>query len=505
MSLPPRMTDEDSIRRKPLAQPPTARELAGVLFGRQRVFVGVAGLVLVAAILYLLTGARYEAEMKVLVRPGRADAPVSAQENAPLDLTRLEITEEELNSEVELLQDESVLRRVVQENSLGTHDWMRFLRPGEGNAERVERAARRLAKKLKVEPVKKANLITVKYSSEDPRTAARVLQALADAYVEKHSTVHRPEGELHFFEKQTGESRRQLDEAEHSLLAFMSERGVVAAGQERDLVLQKLSTADASFREARIELAETRERVRELRSQLNSLPERSTTQIRSADNPEVLASLKSTLMGLQVKQVELLTKFEATHPLVKEVERQIAETQAAIVKENSTPVRDETTDKNSQYEWAKSELEHAQVQLKGLEARAAATASAESAYRTMARQLGEDAIAQEDLASTERVAEENYLLYVKKREAARMADALDERGIVNVAIAEQPVAPALPRWSAWTVLAVGLAAAGAAGTGAAFAADYVDPGFRTPDDVLAYLDAPVLASLPRPDSRKLSA
>ena len=101
------------------------------------------------------------------------------------------------------------------------------------------------------------------------------------------------------------------------------------------------------------------------------------------------------------------------------------------------------------------------------------------------------------MLSTEKAAEENYLLYVKKQEEARMDDALDERGIVNVAIAEHPVAPALPVWSAWTVLAMGLAAAGAAGTGAAFAADYVDPAFRTPDDVLAYLNAPVLASLPR--------
>jgi capsular polysaccharide biosynthesis protein len=67
------------------------------------------------------------------------------------------------------------------------------------------------------------------------------------------------------------------------------------------------------------------------------------------------------------------------------------------------------------------------------------------------------------------------------------------------------VVPALPVWSAFTVLAIGLAAAGAAGTGAAFAADYVDPAFRTPDDVLAYLNSPVLASLPRRARGRLSA
>lgn len=78
-----------------------------------------------------------------------------------------------------------------------------------------------------------------------------------------------------------------------------------------------------------------------------------------------------------------------------------------------------------------------------------------------------------------------------------MDDALDQQGIVNVAIVEHPVAPALPLWSTWTALAIGLAAAGTAGTAAAFSADYLDPAFRTPEDVLAYLNSPVLASLPR--------
>jgi uncharacterized protein involved in exopolysaccharide biosynthesis len=147
-------------------------------------------------------------------------------------------------------------------------------------------------------------------------------------------------------------------------------------------------------------------------------------------------------------------------------------------------------------------LEKAQVQLKALQARAGATEAQEAAYRSMARQLGEDAIAQDDLESTERAAQENYLLYVKKQEDARMADALDQRGIVNVAIAEEPAAPALPVWSTWTLLLLGFATAGASGTGAAFLADYADRGFRSPEEVMAYLNAPVLASLPRPTRRR---
>lgn len=126
-----------------------------VLFRRRRVFVWVAGLVMAAAIFYAATGTSYQAKMKVLVRRGRADAPVTAGENAPLDLTRMGITEEELNSEVELLRDDEVLRRVVKETGVGGRDWLHFLRLGEGHAQVVERAARRLATKINVEPVKK--------------------------------------------------------------------------------------------------------------------------------------------------------------------------------------------------------------------------------------------------------------------------------------------------------------------------------------------------------------
>src|SRR5579862_6850501 len=98
------MPDEYLIRGRNEAPAPTMRELAMVLFRQRRVFVWVSAIVFGAAVLYALIGANYKAEMKILVRRGRAEAPVSAGENAPLDVTRMAVTEEELNSEVELLR-----------------------------------------------------------------------------------------------------------------------------------------------------------------------------------------------------------------------------------------------------------------------------------------------------------------------------------------------------------------------------------------------------------------
>ncbi len=314
------MLDEAPIRREMESPSPTVRDLAMVLFRQRRVFICIAGIVFAGAAFYAFAGVKYEAHIKLLVRRGRADAPVTAQENAPVDLTRMAVTEEELSSEVELLRGDEVLRKVVASDGLANRDWLHFLRPGEDQAVRVERAMRRLAKKLTIEPIRKTNLIVVSYSSEDPRRAAKVLQSLASVYLAKHTEVHRPDGESRFFEQQTNESRRQLEKAQLDLLRFTSSKGVVSAAQQRDLALQRLSDVDANYRQAQIELAETRRRAQELESQLTTLPERTTTQIRTADNPELLKALKSSLFELELRRIQLLTKFEPTHRFVQEAD-----------------------------------------------------------------------------------------------------------------------------------------------------------------------------------------
>jgi len=499
------MTENDRENRSQESEAPTLRELAMVLFRHWKLFVGVSGLVFVLAVIFAFAGATYRAQVRVLVRRGRADPPVAAEQNAPPDFSRVEVTEEDLNSEVELLKDDDVLRSVVEANDLAAHDWLRWLRPNEGSAAQVERATKRLANRLKVEPIKKTNLIAVSYDAADPQMAAQVLHSLSSIYLEKHIQVHRPAGQLHFFDQQTEESRRQLEEAQRKLLTFTKTHGVVMAAPQRDLVLQRLDNVEASYWQTQLEMSQTQHRVQELDLQLAALPPRSTTQVRTADNPELLRALKSSLLDLELKKTQLLTKFEPSHRLVQEVEQQILQAKSAIAAESLTPVRDETTDKDADYEWAQGELQKARVDLKGLEARKVTTTAQLTQYRSLARQLGEDAITQDDLTNSEKAAQENYLLYVKKREEARMGDALDEGGIVNVAIAEQPVVPALPVWPAGVVTLVGFVTALTVGAGAAFTADYLDPALRTPEEVLACLEIPVLASLPARPGRRLSA
>jgi protein tyrosine kinase modulator len=179
------------------------------------------------------------------------------------------------------------------------------------------------------------------------------------------------------------------------------------------------------------------------------------------------------------------------------VDKEVAETRATLAKEEATPLSDETTDQNPTYAWINGELAKAKADLSGLQARETATQAIVNLYSANARQLDEKGITQQDLLRTQKANEANYLLYLKKGEEARIADALDQNNILNVAVAQPPSVPALPTRSPWLFVMLGLILAPVVSMGLALTLDYLDQSFRTPTEVTAELGIPVLAAVPR--------
>ena len=469
---------------------PTARDVVAIVFRQKKILLLSFVVILLGIALSGVLMPKYRAEMKILVRRERVDPVVTSQPNS-LQFAREEVTEAELNSEVELLNSSDLLRKAVLATGLHNQEH------GEQEEVRIAKAIRRLGKDLHIEPLRKTNVISVTYESSDPELASKVLNTLASLYTEKHLEVHRPSGEFKFFDQQTEQYRKGLQSAEQKLTDFTRQHGTVSAQMERDITLQKLSEFEASYKQTQAAIAETEQRLRALEQQQTSLPGRLTTQVRTSDNPQLLQQMKSTLLTLELKRTELLTKYDPGYRLVQELDKQIADTRAAIAAEDKTPVREQTTDQNPASLWVNSEMAKARTDLSALKAKAAATNAILSSYRQSARELQESAVAQQDLLRTAKTAEENYLLYQRKQEEARINDALDQRGILNVAIAEQPTVPALPVRSSLLYGLLSLFLAGTASLGMAFTSDFLDPSFRTPTEVTAYLGAPVLASLPK--------
>ena len=476
---------------------PTLRDLLAVVFRQRRLVLISFVVIFLAVVLYGLVAPPYQSEMKVLVRRGRVD-PVVTSTPSQSEFEREGVTEEEMNSEVELLHDDEILRTVVRRAGLISegHSWFWSLF-GDNDERQLARAVRRIYKRLTVEAVKKATLITVSYKCSDPAQAANVLHSLAAAYLERHEQLHRPSGEFKFFDQQVVQSRSGLEEAELQLMRFGADQGVTSAALERDMALQKLSEADADSRQTQVSIAAASERARVLSRKLISLPERVTTQIRDSDNPQLMEEMKARLLELQLTRTQLLTKYEPSYRLVQELDREIAETKASIAAEDKAPIRERTSDQDQDHEWAKAELLKTQVELNAMSAHASAENALLEHYRETASQLGDHAIEQEQLLHDLKATEEKYLLYLNKREEARIGDALDQGGILNVTVAEQATVPALPEFSGLSFGFIGLACASTVSITLAFVTDYLNPAFRTPDEIIAYLGSPVLASLPR--------
>lgn len=485
------------IPRPTQALSPTTRDVAAVFFRQKKIFWRSFIVLFAGVLVYGVLFPSYKAEMKILLRRARIDAMAAPTPSQTPQITRDEVTEEELNSEAEMLTDSDILRTVVQTSGLADKPSWIWQAIGESREQHLARTVRRLLRKLDVQPGKRANVIDVSYTSSDPEGSARVLSSLAHAYLERHEQIRRPAGEFDFFEKQMTQARANLERAEAQLLDFTHEEGVISAAAERDSTLQQFSLTDAENEQTKVALATTAERVRTLQTKLQGLPERITTQTKNADNPQLLEKMKSKLLELRLKRTELLTKYGASYRLVREVDEQIGQANAAIAAEEQLPLREQTVELDANHEWAKSELLKAQVELNDLTARSNATAGVLARYRETARNLNDRAIQQQDLLQNLKTAEDEYVLYANKREEARIADALDQGGILNVTIAQEPSVPALPVHSAavWGLFA--LLAGGVFSTGAAFAADYANPAFRTPDEVAGHLGMPVLASLPR--------
>lgn len=485
----------------------TMRYLLGIGFRHRRLMV--VSFALIFAVVFAFVWFRppqYEARMKILVKRERVDPLVSSDESSQQSLW-LGVTEEELNSEVELLKSHDLLGQVVvatglqERNEAGAVERLKRLiwtdaKETEATDRRIASAAQGLARRLEIQPLRKSTIIQVSYASPDPQLSAAVLTSLADRYLDKHLAVHRPSGAFGFFDQETQRYGNELALLQARMTDQNRKEAVISVQVQKENALRRVGELEAIEQTTQAQIAETVARIRVLEAQIASTPARGAAEIRHG-SAVLLEQLYSQRVNYELKRIELNRVFLPDYPLVKEVEAQIAKLEAAIASAQASPLVEETTDRNPTYDYLLTELAKSRSELAGLQARNAVTARNLASDRQRAWQLEQVALTQQALVRAAAQAEQNQLVYSRKREEARISNALDAQRILNVAIAEEatvPLEPSGPR--RLLLLLLGALLAGVASVGLACAADFLDPSFRTPDEVEAFLGLPVLAAIP---------
>jgi succinoglycan biosynthesis transport protein ExoP len=480
------------------------RDGAAALFRRKWMVLIIFLTVLLGTIAFtLVLPDKYESRTKILVKNQRVDVAITpGNTGAPTAISDGEVTENQINSEIELLTSHDLLTQVVTDCGLASQRGGLFSRTVPPESVRVERAVNQLAKDLAITPVRRANIISISYASNSPQLSAQVLKRLGELYLEKHLKLHHPEGASDFFQNKADEYEAQLKEAERRFTDFQAANNLVVLAQQKELTLQKAAEAKANLMASEAAVNEATQRINRVEQQLAAMPTRVVTARHSLPNQYSAERLNTMMVELQTRRAQLLTKFKPDDRLVQEVDEQIRITREALDKAEHKTAVEEATDLNPLRQTLETERARARLEQSASMARRATLTGQVQQYQGALNKLEADTTKHDDLQRELKEAEENYQLYAKKREESRIADELDRQKITNVSIAEAPVAAQLassPNRPANLLLGIVLATF--LSLGSVFSAELLDDRVHSARQLETMTGAPVLATVP--ESRKM--
>jgi uncharacterized protein involved in exopolysaccharide biosynthesis len=479
----------------------TVRDVVMPLFRQRRVVSIVFGGIAIAALLTLALWPRtYEAEMEILVNPGR-EMSADLSTDAPQVVEFIpSVTQEDVDSEGELLKSRDLLGKVAVACHLEPHDtfpwrrlhtWLRWTGDSTGKQDRFARTVQALSDHLDVAAVRNTTMIRVSYRASDPERAVRVLQTLSELYQRKHTAVRHSTMTLDFLDQQASRFRAELTSAEAHLAEFDARESVVPRQ-----TLRQLDEFEGDLQQELISAYATEKRLAELKALAASLPEDQTTETKEEDNGALLAQMESMLLSLEMKRTEMLARYAPTYRPVQEIQTQIADAQQAITRVRQSPLETSVSDRLPVQDWIAIQSARAEADRAELDAKAAATDRIVKQDQAIARQFGRQAASRDQLVRNVETAQDSYRLYIRQREEERISQALDRARVLNIAIAEPPSLSALPSIHTGWFLLEGLLLAAGAGMATGYIVDLLDPSFRTPDELGQYLGIEVLASVP---------
>jgi uncharacterized protein involved in exopolysaccharide biosynthesis len=444
----------------------------------------------------------YESTAKILVQENRAQLLVSSnlgQENAQQPaVVANPVTEEDLNSERELLTSFYLVRQTLQglpvpapytgigEAALHALTLVLSL-PSQGyramHSEPAltpsDRWALKLTDKLDSDVIKRSNVIEVTFRSHDPHWSQQFLNLLLSHYLTYHANLsHDPQAER-FFGQQARLLQEKLAASEHQLHAFELQTGISNLSSQQQSLISQLSDLRMQLAKATADLASATEQVAEYSQLLHSTPERIPKEVRSVQDL-ALQQLKPQVMQLRADRAELLSRYQPGSERIREIDAKLAAAQKILDKENHLVVTERSTDLNPVWVAIDSSL----AQSQGTQASVKATigklqeeiGTAQDRINFLVRNSSDYDRLQRHVATDK----EALMTYVRKSEEARTAGALNSDKILNVSVAQPPLEPLKPIFPiVWLNLVVGFVCAVALGVGAAQWEEERDPKIRS--------------------------
>lgn len=385
---------------------------------------------------------RYLSESRIFIE-GR-DNNVFLRPEADKDVTdRNAVDQEGVTSQVQLILSRDLAQDVINKLKLGTLPEFDPVLAGISPIKAVlgtigliknplsmtpeERVLESYYDRLSVYPVDKSRVITIDFLSQDPDVAAKVANAVAEAYLvlQRKAKQEQAQTAASYLSAEIDSMRKKVTDAEAKVEAFRAKSNLLVGNNNTTLSAQQLGDLNAALTAARTQKSDAETKAKMIREMLHS-----GKPIESSDvlNSELIRRLAEQRVTLRAQLAEQSSTLLDGHPRIKELKAQIADLDQQIRAEAETIARSFENDAKL----AGARLDSLQASLDQLKTQAASTNGQDVELRALER----DAKSERDLL-------ESYLAKYREATARDTVNALpaDARVISRATVSNIPTYP----------------------------------------------------------------
>jgi capsular exopolysaccharide synthesis family protein len=332
--------------------------------------------------------------------------------------------------------------------------------------------------KMKVSPISNSRLVDVSFEAEDPVVAAKVVNTIAAAYIDKNleTKLAAVQNAVKWLHNRIEEERNKVEKAEHALLRYKEGHGIITdfTSDAEKITAQKLAEMNTQVVEAESKRVEAETRYKQAAALTNS-PDMLGSIPEVLEN-ELIQNIKSMEVELYKRMSELSKKYGQKHPRMLAIESEINTLQDRKAQEVNRVISS-----------LRNEYEVALAREKSLKA-------ALAKQKKESLDLNQKAIQYGVLQREAESARHMYDLLIKRFKETTLTEDMKTGNIRVIDGAEVSKNPVKPRKRRNLLLAVivGLLT----GTGLAFFFEYLDNTIKIPEDVKRHLKIPYLGPVP---------
>jgi uncharacterized protein involved in exopolysaccharide biosynthesis len=311
---------------------PSVRELLAAVFRNAR-WIALALIVppVVAVVLAFTFPKVFQADAKLLIKPGREFMPATNMGQNQFALPSSTMAEI-VKSEVEILNSKDLAEATLKKLSVAA------LYPDLAAAPddvALESAVTRFGKQLQVDPIDLSNVVNVGFQSEDAAITTKVLTVLLADFQARHVSAYSG-GQIEPIEAQIVTKQKDLESLDAKRIAYQNEHGAFSIPEQRASLITQRAAVQTLLHDAEIKEGALEQQVAFLKKSKASTPKMAALENETDPSSQASSEALQQLMALRAKEQEMLQHYQATAPAVVQLRAQISQAEQ-FVKQAQAP------------------------------------------------------------------------------------------------------------------------------------------------------------------------